>query len=118
MKASAKQRTATKRAAEWKRFAASAVSVSDTMEETEETQESVIEGAMELWDGNTEELSDTKVKGLILWREKAYNGRLSEVWYLHRPIGRGIIGSQLRLGSAQVLSPNDARARARNLRRG
>jgi hypothetical protein len=68
------------RTAEWKRFIHSAVSVSDNTHNFGGSREQLpVEGAMELRKGETEELSDSRVEGLVLWREKTDDGCLSVV---------------------------------------
>jgi hypothetical protein len=106
------------RASEWKRFFQGATQVySDAVYEGSQAEEITVEGAWQLGAGESEESSDSQVEGLVLWREKSDDGRLTEIWYLHRPLGPDVVGQQCRIGDARFIDPNEARRIARELRR-
>jgi hypothetical protein len=105
------------RTAEWERFFQGATQVySGAVYEGGQDEEIPVESTWRLDAGESEESSDSQVKGLVLWRERSDDGRMLEVWYLHRPLGPDVVGRQIRIGDARLIGPNEARRIARKLR--
>jgi hypothetical protein len=70
--------------------------------------------ALDLRDGDTVELSDPFVEGLILFYRKVKGGPMNAVWYMHHPLGSWrIIGQQQEIGDAWNANPAEARTIAR-----